>query len=110
MHLLYFDEANLAGQLAKTVMLDLMPSSGRPQLLSGANGLDLHPSFLNALSDAVISRVDMFAAIMEDGTLTELNGGLVVDLHSNCARFLSLSSARRGGGSTTSTLFNSIRI
>ena len=61
MHLPYFDEANLGGHFAKAVTLQCLRQDVC-RLLSGANGFDLHPSFLNALSDVVISRVNMFAA------------------------------------------------
>ena len=44
------------------------------QLLSGVDGLDLHPSFLDTLSNVVLYRVNMFTMTMEDRVLTKFNG------------------------------------
>jgi hypothetical protein len=73
------NEANLGVHFAETVMRRCLCQDVH-RLLSGVDGLDLHPSFLDALSNVVISCVNMFATILEDRIFTELNGGLVVDL------------------------------
>ena len=94
MHLLNFDESNLAVHFAKKVTRQCF-GQDVCQLLNGVDGFDLHPSFFDALSNVVISHVNKFVAIMEGKILTELNGVLVVDLQSNGAHLLSLLSSRK---------------
>ena len=58
--------------------------------IPSADVLDLHPAFLDAISDEMILGVDMFAAIVKDRGFAEHNNRLVVDLESGGAGFLGL--------------------
>ena len=50
--------------------------------------MQLHPALLNTLANEVITNVNMLTAIVEDGVLTESDGGLIVNLQISGAGFL----------------------
>jgi hypothetical protein len=76
--LLNLDEPELVAQFAETFPRKRLRQNVR-QLLGGVDGDDVHPAFLDALTNEVISGVYMFAAFVKNRVLTELDGGLVVD-------------------------------
>jgi hypothetical protein len=81
---LNFDEANLRMKFDKSVVPECLRQDVR-QLPVSADELDLHPALLDAFSDIVISRVYVFAVIMEDRVLTVTPGNSLVISELICA-------------------------
>ena len=79
MHLLEFDEAKLGSKFTEAFPRQCLRQD-ICQLIRGANRGNTHPAFLDALTNKMVSYIYVFTTIMEDMILTQLDGGLTVDV------------------------------